>query len=166
MCGHQSLLEPRRRTLRDGLAERCLPSWRPPYPPSFMNAQRGGSTGPTTTRHANSAYRSQLKPRRAPLRLPRLCRSPQRRGARADSKRLRQAGQRPISLFVDLTNYVMLELGQPLHAYDLDKLQGPEILVRSARAGERLTTLNGAEHELQAGQMMICDARGRSGSRA
>ncbi|HLX77792.1 MAG TPA: phenylalanine--tRNA ligase subunit beta, partial [Acidimicrobiales bacterium] len=78
-------------------------------------------------------------------------------------KRLRQAGQRPISLFVDLTNYVMLELGQPLHAYDLDKLQGPEIIVRSARPGERLTTLNGIEHELRAEQMMICDARGPIG---
>ena len=78
-------------------------------------------------------------------------------------KRLRQAGQRPISLFVDLTNYVMLELGQPLHAYDLDKLWGSEIIVRSARAGEWLTTLNGVNHELQENQMMICDARGPIG---
>lgn len=73
-------------------------------------------------------------------------------------RRLRQAGQRPISLLVDLTNYVMLELGQPLHAFDLDKLAGGRIVVRHARAGERLTTLNGVEHALQTGQMMICDA--------
>ncbi|MCX7800265.1 MAG: phenylalanine--tRNA ligase subunit beta [Fimbriimonadales bacterium] len=73
-------------------------------------------------------------------------------------KRLRQAGMRPISLIVDLTNYVMLELGQPLHAFDLDTLEGPEIVVRHARPGERLTTLDGAEHELSPGQMMICDA--------
>ncbi len=73
-------------------------------------------------------------------------------------KRLRQAGQRPISLLVDLTNYVMLELGQPLHAFDLDKLAGPKIIVRKARAGEKLTTLNGEEHELRSDQMMICDA--------
>lgn len=72
-------------------------------------------------------------------------------------KRLRQAGMRPISLLVDLTNYVMLELGQPLHAFDRDKLAGGRIVVRHARPGERLTTLNGQEHELS-GQMMICDA--------
>ena len=72
-------------------------------------------------------------------------------------KRLRQAGQRPISLLVDLTNYVMLELGQPLHAFDLDKLHGKQIVVRGARAGEKIKTLNGDEHELQAHHMMICD---------
>jgi phenylalanyl-tRNA synthetase beta chain len=73
-------------------------------------------------------------------------------------KRLRQAGQRPISLFVDLTNYVMLEVGQPLHAFDLDKLSGPAVVVRKAKAGEKLTTLNGDGHELRPDQMMICDA--------
>ncbi len=73
-------------------------------------------------------------------------------------RRLRQAGMRPISLLVDLTNYVMLELGQPLHAFDLDSLRGPEIIVRHARSGERLTTLDGAEHKLAPGHLMICDA--------
>jgi phenylalanyl-tRNA synthetase beta chain len=73
------------------------------------------------------------------------------------AKRLRQAGQRPISLFVDLTNYVMLELGQPLHAYDLSKLHGPEIIVRQAAPGETMTTLNGVEHELKAEHMVIAD---------
>lgn len=73
-------------------------------------------------------------------------------------KRLRQAGMRPISLLVDLTNYVMLEQGQPLHAFDYDKLAGNRIVVRQARAGERFTTLDGKEHELDAGAMMICDA--------
>ena len=73
-------------------------------------------------------------------------------------KRLRQAGQRPLGLLVDLTNYVMLELGQPLHAFDFAKV-GDTIVVRGAKAGERVTTLNGVEHELKAGQMMICDAK-------
>jgi phenylalanyl-tRNA synthetase beta chain len=71
--------------------------------------------------------------------------------------RLERSGIRTISLLVDLTNYVMLEIGQPLHAFDRDKLSGGRIVVRNARAGERLTTLNGEEHELD-GQMMICDA--------
>ena len=78
-------------------------------------------------------------------------------------KRMRQVGWRPISLLVDLSNYVMLELGQPNHAYDLEKLAGQRIIVRDALAGEKLTTLNDQEHELQAGQMMICDADGPVG---
>ncbi len=73
-------------------------------------------------------------------------------------ERLRKVGQRPISLLVDLTNYVMLETGQPLHAFDLDKLAGERIVVRQAEKGEKLTTLDGTEHELQPSQMMICDA--------
>ncbi|MCU0316563.1 MAG: phenylalanine--tRNA ligase subunit beta [Fimbriimonadaceae bacterium] len=72
-------------------------------------------------------------------------------------ERLRKVGQRPISLLVDLTNYVMLETGQPLHAFDLDKLAGERIIVRQAREGEKLTTLDGTEHELRPDQMMICD---------
>lgn len=71
-------------------------------------------------------------------------------------KRLRIGGVRAISLLVDLSNYVMLELGQPTHAYDLDTLAGQEIVVRHAKPGEKVTTLNGDEHELN-GQMMICD---------
>lgn len=72
-------------------------------------------------------------------------------------KRLRQAGMRPISLLVDLTNYVMLELGQPLHSFDRDLLSEGRLVVRHARSGEKLRTLNGEDHELN-GQMMICDA--------
>ena len=72
---------------------------------------------------------------------------------------LRQVGQRPISLLVDLTNYVMLETGQPLHAFDLDKLAGRRIVVRQARQGEKLVTLDGQVRELNPDQMMICDAK-------
>jgi phenylalanyl-tRNA synthetase beta chain len=73
-------------------------------------------------------------------------------------ERLTRAGMRSISLLVDLTNYVMLELGQPLHAFDYDKLAGGRIVVRKAAAGEMLTTLDGKEHALRPDQMMICDA--------
>jgi len=71
---------------------------------------------------------------------------------------LRRAGMRPINLLVDVTNYVMLEIGQPLHAFDFDKLDGGRIVVREANVGETITTLNGLEHSLRPGQMMICDA--------
>src|SRR5204863_4168350 len=63
------------------------------------------------------------------------------------ARRVQLAGMRPISLAVDVTNYVMLELGQPIHGYDGDKLAGP-IRVRRATAGERLTTLDGVNREL------------------
>ena len=73
-------------------------------------------------------------------------------------ERLAAAGMRPISLLVDLTNYVMLELGQPLHAFDFEELRGGRIVVRKAQEGETLTTLDGKEHALREDQMMICDA--------
>ena len=73
--------------------------------------------------------------------------------------RLTEAGMRPISLPVDVTNYVMLGLGQPLHAFDLATLEGP-IVVRRARAGERLTTLDDVERALDPGDLLITDHGG------
>lgn len=70
--------------------------------------------------------------------------------------RLTQAGMRPISLAVDVTNYVMLAVGQPLHAFDLDKLSG-SIVVRRAWSGERLTTLDDVERVLDPSDLMITD---------
>jgi phenylalanyl-tRNA synthetase beta chain len=87
------------------------------------------------------------------------------RGIRTQAKspfwmqeRLRRAGLRPISAVVDVTNYVMLELGQPLHAYDLNKLSG-SIIVRYARAGETLKLLDGRVVELTPDTLMIADER-------
>src|SRR5207248_224280 len=74
-------------------------------------------------------------------------------------RRLTLAGMRPISLAVDVTNHVMLELGQPLHAFDLDTLRGT-IVVRRASPGERLTTLDGHERALDPGDLLITDDRG------
>ncbi|WP_445146271.1 phenylalanine--tRNA ligase subunit beta [Dyella sp. Tek66A03] len=72
------------------------------------------------------------------------------------AERLRRAGLRPISAVVDVTNYVMLELGQPLHAFDNDKLHG-DIVVRHARAGETLKLLDGSEAKLDEGFVVIAD---------
>ncbi len=73
------------------------------------------------------------------------------------AERLRRSGVRPVSLLVDITQYVMLELGQPMHAYDRDLLQGP-IGVRAAREGEPLKLLNGDEARLDAQCLVITDA--------
>jgi phenylalanyl-tRNA synthetase beta chain len=87
---------------------------------------------------------------------------PARPSPRWLARRLTLAGIRSISLAVDVTNYVMLELGQPLHAYDRTLLSGP-IVVRSAKAGESVTTLDGTERETVAGELLITDDSGPIG---
>jgi phenylalanyl-tRNA synthetase beta chain len=77
-------------------------------------------------------------------------------------RRLAQSGVRSISLAVDVTNYVMLELGQPMHAFDRDAVTGP-IVVRRARAGERLATLDGTDRALDADDLLITDDTGPIG---
>jgi phenylalanyl-tRNA synthetase beta chain len=78
-------------------------------------------------------------------------------------ERLAAAGQRPISNVVDITNYVMLLTAQPLHAYDLDKVPGGELIVRAAREGEKMTTLDGIERQLDADTVLVCDRDQPSG---
>ncbi len=73
-------------------------------------------------------------------------------------RRLEAVGIRSVNNVVDVTNYVMVELGQPLHAFDLDRLAGPRIVVRRARAGEDLTTLDGMARALDAATLVIADA--------
>lgn len=72
--------------------------------------------------------------------------------------RLKAAGVRPINNIVDITNYVMLELGQPMHAFDLENLQGNRIIVRRAQEGEVLKTLDGQERKLDSSMLVIADA--------
>ncbi len=73
-------------------------------------------------------------------------------------QRLQAAGIRPISNVVDVTNYVMLELGQPLHAFDYDKLKGHSIIVRRGQPGERMYSLDGVERQLTSDMLVIADA--------
>ena len=77
--------------------------------------------------------------------------------------RLLAAGQRPISNIVDVTNYVMLLTGQPLHSYDLDRVAGGVLIVRAASSGEKITTLDGSERVLDSEMVIICDQDGPSG---
>ena len=71
--------------------------------------------------------------------------------------RLTSAGIRPINNIVDITNYVMLELGQPMHAYNYDKIEGKKLIVRNANKGEKLTTLDGIEREFDETVLIIQD---------
>ncbi len=73
--------------------------------------------------------------------------------------RLQASGVRAISPFVDITNYVLMELGHPMHAFDLERLAGAELRARRAQAGERLVTLDGVERTLDPEMLVIADAR-------
>lgn len=73
-------------------------------------------------------------------------------------RRLEAVGMRPINNVVDITNYVMLETGQPLHAFDYDLVAGGQIIVRESQTGEKFVTLDDKSHNMQAGTVLICDA--------
>jgi phenylalanyl-tRNA synthetase beta chain len=101
------------------------------------------------------------------IKVPRLCRRFGARvvsgisGARAPERvraRLAAIGGKPISAAVDATNYVLWETGQPLHAFDLDKLAGRRLVVRKARRGEKLVTLDGIERTLDPADIVVADA--------
>lgn len=74
------------------------------------------------------------------------------------AQRLRSVGQRPINNVVDATNYILFELNQPLHAFDLAKLRGPAVVIRRAKAGEKIVTLDGVGRTLNPEMTAICDA--------
>lgn len=78
-------------------------------------------------------------------------------------ERLQKSGMRPINNVVDITNYVMLETGQPLHSFDYDLVRGKQIVARRAKQGEKLVTLDGVEREFDSEMLMICDGEGPVG---
>ena len=73
--------------------------------------------------------------------------------------RLTALGMRPVNNIVDVTNYCLMELGQPLHAFDLDKLEGGKVIIRRAKKGEKITTIDGVERELGTDMLVIADAK-------
>jgi phenylalanyl-tRNA synthetase beta chain len=74
-------------------------------------------------------------------------------------RRLEACGMRSINLIVDLTNYVMMELNHPIHAYDADKIEGPTFIIRNATSGETIVTLDGHPRSLQENDLLICDGK-------
>ena len=76
-----------------------------------------------------------------------------------DAKRLKCIGIRPVNNIVDITNYVMMETGQPLHVFDLDKLSDQKIIVRRARIGEEIVAINGARRALFHDMLVIADGK-------
>lgn len=76
---------------------------------------------------------------------------------------LHAAGMRSINNIVDITNFVMLETGHPMHAFDLEQVRGQQIIVRKAKPGEHLTTLDGKKHALAGTELLICDQQGPTG---
>lgn len=72
--------------------------------------------------------------------------------------KLESVGLRPVNNVVDVTNFVLYEMGQPLHAFDFDKLSGKQIIVRKAKSGEKFTAIDGTKHKLSGDEMVIADA--------
>ncbi|MGB6882005.1 MAG: phenylalanine--tRNA ligase beta subunit-related protein, partial [Microgenomates group bacterium] len=76
-------------------------------------------------------------------------------------KRLMAVGERPINNIVDISNYIMHEIGQPVHTFDYDKIAGAKMILRASKKGEKITTLDGITHELPGGDIVIEDGDGR-----
>ena len=151
-----------------GIAREIATAYKLPmsYPPSRLRQGVGAHEG---GHHGRSSQDSWSPDQSIPITIedPELC--GRYVGATADvtvgpspkwmQDRLLACGVRPISNIVDITNYVMLELGQPMHAFDLDKMLDGKVIVRRARSGETMTTLDGKKRTLTPGMLVIADAR-------
>jgi phenylalanyl-tRNA synthetase beta chain len=137
---------------------------RPAVSASVRRANAAGESGPAL--HLASLKTVEQGDIDVVIENPDLC--PRYAGAVADvtlgpspewlQSRLRAAGVRPTSNIVDITNYVLLELGQPMHAFDQTRIAGGQIRVRTARPGETLTTLDGKRRDLSPDMLVIADA--------
>jgi phenylalanyl-tRNA synthetase beta chain len=133
-----------------GQAGRRLERLEMPYPPNRLTALRGVVDGVEVKLE---------DPEGAPRYMIAVIRGVTVRGSPAWlAGRLRAVGQRPINNIVDATNYVLFELNQPLHAFDLAKLRGPAVVVRRAQPGESIVTLDGVRRTLTPEMTAICDA--------
>jgi phenylalanyl-tRNA synthetase beta chain len=151
----------------------------PPAPPRVLSAEAGAiELGQLPTLDAMHPHPgdtlNMVQPTvGAPLSIPITIRDPERctrylglvlQHAKAKASpfwmryRLHLLGQRSIDSVVDATNWILLETGHPIHAFDLDRLRGPAIVVRTARDGERLTTLDGIDRALSVDDLVIADA--------
>ena len=74
--------------------------------------------------------------------------------------RLLAVDQRPISSLVDITNYIMIDIGRPLHAYDADKIVGDSLTIKQSKQGDKFSALNGQEYDLDEGRLVISDRHG------
>lgn len=118
------------------------------------------SKDPASSKSSKSAVRVRVEdPRGCPLYTARVIRGVRIGASPAEAvSRIESVGLRPVSNAVDATNYVLFETGQPLHAFDLDRLAGGVIVVRRARKGEKFLAIDGTEHELDADTLVIADA--------
>ncbi len=126
-------------------------TWQPRYDPASLVVDPAVSMAPVTVESGD------LCPRFTATVLEGV---PDRPSPAWLARRLTLAGMRPINSIVDVSNYVMLDVGQPNHPYDLDRLGGGGLLIRRGQAGERLVTLDGEERVLGPDDCVICDATG------
>jgi phenylalanyl-tRNA synthetase beta chain len=124
-------------------------TWSPPPPPAVVPVDEALGSAPVTLNSGD------LCPRFTATILEGVPEGPSPTWM---TRRLTLAGMRPINAVVDVSNYVMLDLGQPNHAYDLEQLGGQGILVRRSTPGEKLETLDGVERVLEDDDCVICDA--------
>jgi len=130
--------------------------WKPPKAPVITlskkkNAPEKGKAPEVSVR----VHEKKLCPRYMGIRMDNIAAGPSPWWMK---RRLLSAGLRPINNLVDITNYVMLELGQPMHVFDAKKLEGDKILVRKAKAGETIAALDGKTYDLDDSMLVIADA--------